>query len=84
MRLVGHPRPHPHRRPGGARRGLAPGRLGAAGLTNREIGERIFLPPRTVGFHLYRVFPELGIIGRAQLRDALAESPEPLNGTPGP
>jgi DNA-binding CsgD family transcriptional regulator len=49
-------------------------RLAAAGLTNREIGERIFLSPRTVGFHLYRVFPKLGITGRAQLRDTLPES----------
>jgi DNA-binding NarL/FixJ family response regulator len=59
-------------------------RLAAAGLTNREIGERIFLSPRTVGFHLYRVFPKLGITGRAQLRDALPESPQPLDGTPAP
>ncbi|WP_105975612.1 helix-turn-helix transcriptional regulator [Streptomyces geranii] len=48
-------------------------RLAASGLTNREIGERIFLSPRTVGFHLYRIFPKLGITGRAQLRDALAD-----------
>ncbi|MGW3667971.1 helix-turn-helix domain-containing protein [Streptomyces sp. NPDC005141] len=51
-------------------------RLAAAGLTNREIGERIFLSPRTVGFHLYRVFPKLGITSRGQLRDALADLPE--------
>ena len=49
-------------------------RLAAAGLTNREIGERIFLSPRTVGFHLYRIFPKLGITSRAQLRDALPDS----------
>ncbi|WP_405887304.1 AAA family ATPase [Streptomyces sp. NBC_01136] len=49
-------------------------RLAAAGLTNREIGERIFLSPRTIGFHLYRIFPKLGITSRAQLRDALPES----------
>ncbi|MFE9836544.1 helix-turn-helix transcriptional regulator [Streptomyces sp. NPDC005551] len=48
-------------------------RLAATGLTNREIGERIFLSPRTVGFHLYRVFPKLGITARAQLRDVLGE-----------
>ncbi|MFI1356253.1 AAA family ATPase [Streptomyces sp. NPDC020898] len=50
-------------------------RLAAAGHTNREIGERIFLSPRTVGFHLYRIFPKLGITGRAQLRDALPDRP---------
>ncbi|MFF3311081.1 AAA family ATPase [Streptomyces sp. NPDC002952] len=48
-------------------------RLAATGLTNREIGERIFLSPRTVGFHLYRIFPKLGITSRAQLRDVLGE-----------
>ncbi|MFD6191673.1 AAA family ATPase [Streptomyces sp. NPDC060275] len=46
-------------------------RLAARGLTNREIGERLFLSPRTVGSHLYRVFPKLGITARAQLRDLL-------------
>ncbi|WP_328492401.1 AAA family ATPase [Streptomyces sp. NBC_00414] len=49
-------------------------RLAAAGLTNREIGERLFLSPRTVGFHLYRIFPKLGITARAQLRDVLPDS----------
>jgi DNA-binding CsgD family transcriptional regulator len=46
--------------------------LAAHGLSNREIGERLFLSPRTVGGHLYRLFPKLGVTGRAQLRDALA------------
>ncbi|MEU9736452.1 AAA family ATPase [Streptomyces sp. NPDC048002] len=46
-------------------------RLAAEGLTNREIGERVFLSPRTVGFHLYRIFPKLGITARGQLRDVL-------------
>ncbi|MCO5994136.1 helix-turn-helix transcriptional regulator [Actinoallomurus rhizosphaericola] len=45
-------------------------RLAASGLTNREIGARLFLSHRTVGFHLYRVFPKLGITSRAQLRTA--------------
>jgi ATP/maltotriose-dependent transcriptional regulator MalT len=43
----------------------------AEGLSNREIGERLFLSHRTVGGHLYRIFPKLDITGRAQLRDAL-------------
>ncbi|MFI1756639.1 AAA family ATPase [Streptomyces sp. NPDC020571] len=43
--------------------------LAARGLTNREIGEKLFLSPRTVGSHLYRVFPKLGITARSQLRD---------------
>lgn len=45
--------------------------LAAAGLSNREIGERLFLSHRTVGSHLYRMFPKLGITARAQLRAAL-------------
>ena len=46
-------------------------RLAATGLTNKQIGERLFLSHRTVGAHLYRVFPKLGITSRAALADAL-------------
>lgn len=42
-------------------------RLAAGGLSNRETGERLFLSPRTVGSHLYRIFPKLGISSRGQL-----------------
>ncbi|WP_421106068.1 ATP-binding protein [Streptomyces sp. NEAU-S77] len=49
-------------------------RLAAKGLSNREIGERLFLSPRTVGSHLYRSFPKLGVTARAQLRDVLEAS----------
>ncbi|WP_406490340.1 helix-turn-helix transcriptional regulator [Streptomyces phaeochromogenes] len=45
--------------------------LAARGLTNREIGERLFLSPRTVSSHLYRSFPKLGITARSQLRDLI-------------
>jgi DNA-binding CsgD family transcriptional regulator len=48
--------------------------LAAEGLSNREIGERLFLSHRTIGSHLYRIFPKLGISARAQLRDAVAPS----------
>ncbi|WP_271216328.1 helix-turn-helix transcriptional regulator [Streptosporangium carneum] len=44
-------------------------RLAARGLSNREIGDRMHLSPRTVGSHLYRTFPKLGISTRAELRD---------------
>ena len=37
------------------------------GLTNREIGERLFISHRTVGSHLYRMFPKLGISSRTEL-----------------
>jgi DNA-binding CsgD family transcriptional regulator len=63
--------------------------LAASGLTNKEIGERLFLSSRTVSDHLYHIFPKLGITSRAGLRDALAtpdDQPEsgqsnPLYGT---
>ncbi|MFB9909412.1 helix-turn-helix transcriptional regulator [Allokutzneria oryzae] len=43
-------------------------RLAAAGLSNREIGARLFLSHRTVGYHLYKIFPKLGVARRSQLR----------------
>ncbi|MFD0648353.1 helix-turn-helix transcriptional regulator [Streptomyces malaysiensis subsp. malaysiensis] len=52
-------------------------RLAAQGLSNREIGERLFLSPRTVGSHLYRSFPKLGVTARSQLRDLLEASGQP-------
>ncbi|MFH8349871.1 AAA family ATPase [Streptomyces sp. NPDC018045] len=42
--------------------------LAAQGLSNGEIGARLFLSPRTVGYHLYKAFPKLGVGSRAQLR----------------
>jgi DNA-binding CsgD family transcriptional regulator len=47
--------------------------LAAAGLTNKQIGERLYLSHRTVAAHLYQIFPRLGITSRAALRDALAD-----------
>jgi DNA-binding CsgD family transcriptional regulator len=46
--------------------------LAAEGLSNREIGEQLYLSHRTVESHLYRLFPKLGVTSRAQLRDALS------------
>src|SRR5260370_24690476 len=45
--------------------------MAASGLSNREIGDRLFLSHRTVGAHLYRVFPKLGIASRSELSAAL-------------
>jgi len=49
--------------------------LAASGLTNKQIAERLFLSPRTVGGHLHRAFPKLGVATRAALRDALDSLP---------
>jgi DNA-binding CsgD family transcriptional regulator len=54
--------------------------LAAAGLSNKEIGQQLFLSHRTVGAHLYQIFPKLGITSRAALRDALASLPPESQG----
>jgi DNA-binding CsgD family transcriptional regulator len=48
-------------------------RLAAEGRSNREIGDRLALSPRTVGYHLYKIFPKLDITSRTQLPLALRE-----------
>ena len=50
--------------------------LAADGLSNREIGQRLYLSHRTISTHLYRVFPKLGITSRAELSAALASGAE--------
>jgi DNA-binding CsgD family transcriptional regulator len=45
--------------------------LAASGLSNKAIGDRLFLSHRTVGAHLRNVFLKLAIQNRASLRDAL-------------
>nr|WP_221380672.1 LuxR family transcriptional regulator [Actinoplanes polyasparticus] len=53
---------------------LAIAELAASGLTNKQIGARIYLSHRTVSTHLSRVFDKLGISTRAALRDALGKA----------
>jgi DNA-binding NarL/FixJ family response regulator len=45
--------------------------LAATGLSNRDIGQQLYLSHRTVGSHLYRIFPKLGITSRNQLQGYL-------------
>ncbi len=46
-------------------------RLAGAGRTNPEIGTELFISPRTVEWHLRKVYPKLGISSRRELRVAL-------------
>ena len=47
-------------------------RLVGNGLTNRQIGERLFISARTVQTHLSRVFAKLSVSGRAELATAIS------------
>jgi len=51
-------------------------RVVAEGLTNAQAGERLFLSPHTVSFHLRQAFRKLGITSRVELvRVAYAHEP---------
>ena len=57
--------------------------MAAAGLSNREIAQQLYLSPRTVATHLYRAFPKLAITSRSQLRAALRAVGTPVVGATG-
>ncbi|WP_433239618.1 AAA family ATPase [Streptosporangium sp. CA-135522] len=42
-------------------------RLAAQGMSNRDIAAQLFLSHRTVGHHLYKAYPKLGIATRGEL-----------------
>jgi len=49
--------------------------LAREGLSNPQIGARLFISTRTVQYHLGKVFTKLGITSRAQLKAALGSDP---------
>jgi len=80
LRASGEPtRLHPHPQLP-AMRQLTPqelqvARLAARGGSNREIAAQLFLSPRTVGYHLHKVFTKLGISSRVELARLEIEPP---------
>ncbi|HTA12611.1 MAG TPA: LuxR C-terminal-related transcriptional regulator [Solirubrobacteraceae bacterium] len=54
-------------------------RLAADGQTNSEIGAQLFLSPRTVEWHLTKMFGKLGISSRKELRSALSDVEQPAS-----
>jgi DNA-binding NarL/FixJ family response regulator len=47
--------------------------LVARGHSNKEIGEQLYMSHRTVGSHLYRIFPKLGLRSRVELARIVVE-----------
>jgi DNA-binding CsgD family transcriptional regulator len=50
--------------------------MAASGLTNREIGQKLYLSHRTISTHLHRIFPKLGVASRSELAATLHLPPD--------
>jgi DNA-binding CsgD family transcriptional regulator/tetratricopeptide (TPR) repeat protein len=74
LRAAGDSEPGPRAQPGPpllTPQELQVVRLAARGLSNRDIAARLFISPRTVGHHLYKAYPKLGVSSRTELTAVL-------------
>jgi DNA-binding CsgD family transcriptional regulator/tetratricopeptide (TPR) repeat protein len=59
-------------------------RFVSEGATNREVATKLFLSPRTVEYHLHKVFTKLGIASRGELARLLPQQPAAPEESPAP
>jgi DNA-binding CsgD family transcriptional regulator len=52
--------------------------LVASGMTNRQIAEQLYLSPRTIDYHLRKIFSKLGVASRTELVTMGVPQPEPV------
>jgi DNA-binding CsgD family transcriptional regulator len=71
LRAAGGHAEQPYEQVALTERELLIARMAATGMSNKEIAAQLVVSSRTIGAHLYRIFPKLGITSRAGLRDAL-------------
>jgi DNA-binding CsgD family transcriptional regulator len=67
-----------------SQRALQIARFVSEGATNREVASKLFLSPRTVEYHLHKVFTKLGIASRGELARLLPDEQPAAGSQPEP